>query len=353
MAGKPGNFVYFPALTGVRAIAAWMVFAHHFNPFDPQGNLWLHNLVYVMHTGVSIFFVLSGFLIWHRYHHNVEELLSWRYYFQNRFARIFPLYFVLATATFLTMTDQTDLVTTYLLNITLIKGYFHDILFSGISQGWTLTVEETFYVVAPLIFLFISPKRNILPRIAAVVGMTLVLGIVMVLLLGNVLPLGFMDSIPFMLTYSFFGRCTEFMCGVLLGVAYARYGDRLRDVTSQSWFIIVGRILFGAILIAMAFFAHTTTEVVLNNFLLPISIAMLFGYLITQRSAITDILSSKALQLLGKSSYAFYLIHVGIIQVWLSEKVSDNTIILFVIINVVAIALYYSIERPMLRVLRR
>ena len=51
---------YLPALTGVRAIAAFMVFFHHFNqasfPYP------IYRVLNEFHTGVTVFFVLSGFL---------------------------------------------------------------------------------------------------------------------------------------------------------------------------------------------------------------------------------------------------------------------------------------------------
>ena len=52
---------YFPALTGLRAIAAYMVFFHHFNFFSQFGESLLSRMVNEFYAGVSVFFVLSGF----------------------------------------------------------------------------------------------------------------------------------------------------------------------------------------------------------------------------------------------------------------------------------------------------
>lgn len=55
---------YFPALTGVRAIAAYMVFIHHYKLFP--GSFVGKRMFYFFnefHTGVTFFFVLSGFFI--------------------------------------------------------------------------------------------------------------------------------------------------------------------------------------------------------------------------------------------------------------------------------------------------
>ena len=63
------NVEYFPGLTGIRAIAAFMVFIHHYNPFlESNSYLKLRSIFGEFHVGVSLFFVLSGFLIGYRYY---------------------------------------------------------------------------------------------------------------------------------------------------------------------------------------------------------------------------------------------------------------------------------------------
>jgi peptidoglycan/LPS O-acetylase OafA/YrhL len=49
---------YFPSLTGFRAIAAWMVFAHHYNPLPRT--LFISDVTNEGYTGVTLFFVLSS-----------------------------------------------------------------------------------------------------------------------------------------------------------------------------------------------------------------------------------------------------------------------------------------------------
>ena len=58
------------------------------------------------------------------------------------------------------------------------------------------------------------------------------------------------------------------------------------------------------------------------------------------------------MQLLGKSSYAFYLIHKGVIMDFIQKYISDNLWIDFIVLNLTAILLYYAIEDPLNRVIR-
>ncbi len=90
------NKKFFSALTGIRAIAAFMVCLFHFNPFtEVRFGSIVHNFFNEFHVGVTMFFVLSGFLIAYRY--SDMEKIKFKQYFLNRFARIYPVYFILTT----------------------------------------------------------------------------------------------------------------------------------------------------------------------------------------------------------------------------------------------------------------
>jgi peptidoglycan/LPS O-acetylase OafA/YrhL len=75
-----------PPLTGVRFIAASAVVGYHYGP------AWIHALASAGHVAVSIFYVLSGFVLACNYAGRSE----WdrRSFWVSRFARIYPAYFV-------------------------------------------------------------------------------------------------------------------------------------------------------------------------------------------------------------------------------------------------------------------
>ncbi|MFX7167379.1 hypothetical protein ABTI49_20220, partial [Acinetobacter baumannii] len=56
-----------------------------------------------------------------------------------------------------------------------------------------------------------------------------------------------------------------------------------------------------------------------NNIVLPIGVVAFFYGLMKEKSLIRYLLSAPLMQLLGKSSYIFYLIHIGFISALLSE----------------------------------
>ncbi|MEO6499619.1 MAG: hypothetical protein ABIN95_11415, partial [Mucilaginibacter sp.] len=62
---------YVPALTGVRAVAAYLVFiSHYYYIFGENFPQIVNRFLGEFHIGVTIFFVLSGFLITYRYYNN-------------------------------------------------------------------------------------------------------------------------------------------------------------------------------------------------------------------------------------------------------------------------------------------
>lgn len=87
-------------------------------------------------------------------------------------------------------------------------------------------------------------------------------------------------------------------------------------------------------------------------FLSILGIAPLVWGLIFEDTWIRRFLGSKWMVLLGKSSYIFYLIHKGFIPVFINDYISDNKLIIFVLLNIISIILYYSMEEPLNRFIR-
>ncbi len=204
------NLVNFPALTGVRVVAAFMVYVHHFNPFEVEiVGKNIHYFFDGFHVGVTLFFVLSGFLIAHRYLDDAD--FEFKSYLQKRIARIYPMYFILTSATFISgyfLAKSYGSFGTYFLNISFLRGFFDDLKFTGIPQGWTLTVEETFYFLAPLFFVFIRKNKIML---IALPLCFIAIGFFLVQLFENSNLHGFMNSITFMLDYTFLAECLSFL----------------------------------------------------------------------------------------------------------------------------------------------
>jgi peptidoglycan/LPS O-acetylase OafA/YrhL len=354
--GMAGN--YFPALTGIRALAAFMVYCHHFNPF--AGGTFLFGIANELHIGVTIFFVLSGFLICYRYFDHFELSKKWlKDYFLYRLARIYPIYFLLTTVTFLFFFfDEgwsNKLVFRYFLSITFLKGFFELFKFSGIAQSWSLTVEECFYLAAPVFFLLYKWKKAYL---FLVLPAFLTIGLLLVAFFSKFDFYGLFSSVKFMLIYTFFGRCAEFLAGALLAV-YLKSGKAEKLKSNLGLFTIAGS---GMILISLAGFRylkgaysyslHHPLGLVLNNFILPVFISVLFLGLITENSLFRKILVTPLFRTLGKSSYIFYLIHLGAIQAFIKTLIGPDFLLSFLVFNLLSLILFYLVEQPVNKQIR-
>lgn len=366
---------YFPALTGVRALAAYIVYFYHFNPFSATGKpietvLWalfdkFNNL------GVATFFVLSGFLIAVRYAEDITW--SWRWaarYLWKRFARIYPLYGLLTCLTFLVFWQRpaydiynawssyspVDKVLVPVLNLTLLRGFFEQFLYSGLLQGWSLTVEECFYFCAPLLLL--SSGRRPVALLLWPLGLLAIGTLLVASFAQHPVHGGFFASYSLLIGSTFLGRSSEFITGIALAYCIQRQAPP----TGTSFWRRTGGLVSLLLLLSWKVLVPFDNEetaasgvlvLVANHVLLPLSLAWVFYGLLVEHSRLRRLLASNLFQLLGKSSYSFYLIHIGVLQLVLRNYVTSNVFVLFILLNLSAILLFKWVEQPIQQWLTR
>lgn len=310
-----------------------------------------------MYIGVTVFFVLSGFLIGYRYFDSKD--FSFKKYIVNRVARIYPIYLLLTILTFTVFyfsdgTHSLFSMKVFLLNITFLRGLFSDFIFTGINQGWSLTVEEMFYFSAPLFFILIRRSRYNLILLPVVI---LCCGILLTAYFSSHSLSGFLDSNKFMLNYTFFGRCFEFFIGIALSIYFKRNQNKFKTTFatySGILIIILSLVLLYLLSDGYKYGNQNPFGIFLNNLMLPFfGIALLFWGLITEKTAVQNILSSKLFLLLGKSSYIFYLIHLGVFETFISNQITSNIYLTFILINILSIALFKTIEEPLNKLIRQ
>lgn len=139
-----------PALNGVRAIAVFLVILFHFG-FDrvPGGR------------GVTIFFVLSGFLITWLLLGELARTggISLRGFYRRRVLRIFPAFYAFWVGIVaLQLVRGREVTWPHAWSAFLyVSNYFQALAprpENGFSHTWSLAVEEQFYLLWPLIFLW-------------------------------------------------------------------------------------------------------------------------------------------------------------------------------------------------------
>jgi peptidoglycan/LPS O-acetylase OafA/YrhL len=340
----------YPALTGVRAVGATAVFFDHFPPFPDQ-----HIVINVM----AFFYALSGFLIVRVYQEQLQLNRDWlAKYFVNRFARIYPVYFVLLTVAVLA--THTQGTWTLFANYTLMHA-----LFPGthmvIGPSWSLTVEETFYVLAP-VFMYLAKRYRFL------VPFALAALLLIVALAFSRLHTPLLGNATFVLSTTFFGHFAEFFAGFALALAVLKVEQRGPLRLPGARFTLAG--FCGVALVVAAMMvayrqhmsgAHLSASIVmLNNFLIPLPIMLLYWGLLREETLLSRFLSGKVLGLLGRSSYSFYLLHmliVGALGAPLAEQRPEMRVAvvlgIFLLTWLLSVALYLFFEEPVNLRIRR
>ncbi|OGX88552.1 acyltransferase family protein [Hymenobacter glacialis] len=360
MPGRQQSGGYLPALTGLRAIAAWLVFFNHYplGPLPPPGPARAFQYFVDESHGLPLLLLLSGFLIALRYDNASTGSFGprggWKRYLQNRLARVYPLYALLTLATFGLLWHWHSPQATpvhLLLNLSLLRGFFDEYKFTGIGQAWSLTLLECFYLAAPL--LMALRARGVALWLQPL--LLLALGAGLVALLAPLNWHGLFGSYPFMLTYTFLGHSMEFFIGTWLAV---RYRSGRLGSPAGPWRTVGGVVLWLAVTaglgLAQAQFHnpdHPLT-LVLNLVGLPAAGGLLFAGLLSEVSWFRQLLSSSLFQKLGRSSYAFYLLHAGPLAFWVYDWLPGLWLLQLAAVQASSYGLYIALERPVHNILK-
>lgn len=346
----------FQALTGIRCIAVCMVFIYHNRKYWYG---WLHpevmRLANECHIGVTLFFVLSGFLIAYTYEDKPLQSASnyWRYCLV-RCARILPLYWVILTAYYLDKRYGNYHFSA--LTYTLAHGFSDVHNLDGINQAWSLTVELNFYLLAPLLF-FLQQKQIVylLLTLLGLYAAYWAIGSVWYTINHNTQR--YFRPAHFLLMGTFPGRATDFLAGMLLAKIVKQQQTWLMNMPYKT---IVGVVSLLATMYVMGLLQPNAYQhgynhpagMILSKTLLPVSIAVLLAGLICEATLLQRLLGSKLLVLLGNASFAFYLIHISYINLRLKTwlLLPDRN---FVLLWLIAIALYKFIETPVYNYCRK
>lgn len=304
-----------PELDGLRAIAVILVLLWHYVYVQlviatPSTDLALLRTTW---SGVDLFLVLSGFLIGGVIIDNRNASNFFLTFYVRRACRILPAYFILL-ASFFAITSLhwgynqwlfgCDMTAPSKDCISSLPSYSYVLFVQNFFMGtkgtfgpnwlgitWSLAIEEQFYVVAPLLLIFL-PNRLMLPILAA-------------MFLAAPLARYFVGGLgAYVYTYC---RTDALLLGVLAAAIVRRDSWHLQ-YRLWRW------ILSGAFLVLAIGTAGFTRNPTIGGAWIHSWFAVLYADVLLLAMAyrnlkVTSALRCRALGWIGERSYAIYLFH--------------------------------------------
>ncbi len=310
-------------LTAFRFLAALAVFLHHSVSYTSPANAHLaglQRLFWEGWSGVSFFFVLSGFILAYNYAGKMgtRTRQATRSFYTYRFARVWPLHFLtfllaalvilpvwlhhLAGGSLAAMLQLSLLQAWVPVSDPLNHGQF--VAFSFNAPAWTLSCEAFFYLLFPfLLARLVRVKRS---AGLALVGLGAWLWVMFLAIELRSSSIGWVLYLfpPI--------RLVEFVTGICLGLLFLRHRGSVRDAGSARWTAFeVGTLaaLGGAVF--LSYLVPSTMRYA--AYYMPFMVAVIWVFAF-ERGAISRLINRPALVFLGEISFAFYMLHLLVLR---------------------------------------
>ncbi|QKG51617.1 acyltransferase family protein [Hymenobacter sp. BRD67] len=340
------------ALTGLRFVAAFLVFIFHVNMRTKMLFLpWpVYNIVSHGALGVTVFFVLSGFLL--TYSHLKDfpnaQIQTPKYilvFFCKRLARIYPVYlaglFVFASLISLEGTTTPTAPLTMVADLTMTEAVFPAISMSWYgSGGWSVSSEIFFYLFFPFL----------LPLLLRISRQPILWILLTVVILAGTFG-GFAYRLwPAYVSYSLMYnhplfRCSEFIAGMISGLLVFRFQWRTTEWQALVMVGIAGTYIAGAGPRLLGFVAH-------NWLIVPAIICLLAALVDIDKTKFLRLLTHPVAEYAGRISYCFYLAQLPFFMIQ-DIRLGKNLPLFwwygfatFLATTLVAILLHHVVEVP-------
>jgi peptidoglycan/LPS O-acetylase OafA/YrhL len=341
----------YPGLDGLKAMSIILVVVFHLNQNEHifsglQQYGWLAPVISFItdgHFGVNVFFVISGFLITSLMLKEEKRTtkISLKNFYIRRTLRIFPayyfmlfVYFLLQLAGFIHITGAS-----WLTAITYTK-YFNWNLDWLTSHAWSLSIEEHFYLIWPLIFMCGNAFRKKF-------AFFLLILVPLIRVYVNFYPVSWINEL------TIFTRIDA----IAMGCVFAMYKDEIVEKSSSIW----RPLFYGSIVVlfSLRYLPSLLSNIHLDFIFIPldvmhgtianllIGIVMMCSVFGPQEGLWSKFLNSKIINFIGLLSYSIYLwqqLFISGSHFWVT-KFPQNTLFILMM----ALFSYYVIEKPFLK----
>lgn len=338
---------HIPSLDGLRAVSIALVFLAHVGGTRHAPALLgrFHN---IGNLGVKVFFVISGFLIttlllreWER-----SGRISLKGFYLRRALRIFPAFYAyVGISWLLAMVGLVELNRGDLLHaVTYTMNYHHDRAWT-LNHLWSLAVEEQFYLIWPALLCVLGPRRAL-----AASAMVLVAAPTIRAVMWG--PLGANSTA---MTREFQAVADSLATGCLLSGCYNRLG-------ACRWYLgVLGSRFFLLVPCALLVVAIATYKLaggggfyIAGQSVANLAIALGIDRCVRFPDSLEGrLLNTRPLVFVGVLSYSLYLWQELFLNPFDETSMFTAVPINLVLAVLAALASYYLIERPFLRLKSR
>jgi peptidoglycan/LPS O-acetylase OafA/YrhL len=342
------KITYRPEIDGLRAIAVIAVILYHSQIIILGQRPFKGGFI-----GVDIFFVISGYLITSLI---LKELIttgsfSFKNFYEKRVRRILPalLFVIMASLPFAWMYLLPNSFIDFSKSVLYSLGfgsnfYFH---YSGQQYGaesgllkpflhtWSLSVEEQFYILFPIVLLIIFRFFNKY--------------LIHIFIFGFIISLGVADwssknssSVSF---YFIHTRMWELLAGSILAYYEIKQGHRSQNKFLNSIMPSIGLFL---ITLTIIFFKLHFPHPSLHSLPAILGVCLIIWFS-NSNEVITKLLSTKIFVGVGLISYSLYLWHYPIFAFVRINEIGEGNLhlgLMLMIITILSILTYYIIEQP-------
>ncbi|QKJ28243.1 acyltransferase [Mucilaginibacter mali] len=282
-------------IDGLRGIAALMVCLLHFNLFKYGG------------TGVQLFFMISGFVIYM----STVYANTFKRFWIGRFTRLYPVYLlsIVITLIFYPVNFKAIRINEIIGNLTLLQPLFRANFL--IFVYWTLYIEILFYFLISILLKFklLAEIEKVILCLYCLIATTTIIYI----LIGDSSPVYTRYFVIFrgiVQVYSFFHL---FAAGIVFYRIYHHGATRFRVLLIILSFLMTLLLTYDTV--------EKTLDLTDKRIISALIFYPAFILIVNRKAAF---LNYSPLQFLGKISYALYVIHASF-GVWLRDLLLPRT----------------------------
>lgn len=299
---KPHATNYLVQLDGLRFVAIALVLVDHFTAAInkiPMGPL-----------GVNLFFVLSGFLITRilissrgKFEGTAQGFGGYfKRFFIRRTLRIFPVYYLCILLLFLfNVPPVREKLPWFLLYGSNIYMAIHQTWMGVVDHFWSLSVEEQFYIIFPLVIFFV-PKKWLVPTFITMLIISILFRLYF-----------FLAGYNWIVNYVSMPACLDsFGLGALMAWLLLFRNELFVKIFSKGWLVWLGLLLW----VGIVYWSKTleTPKNILTDVWERLAGSVFCFFLIGKgvlgyQGIMKVFLENKVVLYLGKISYGLYAYH--------------------------------------------